>query len=50
MDISAPALAALYNAVKLNFNEGRNSYDAKWEKIATLVNSHSGPGRLRLAG
>ena len=39
MDISAPALAALYNAVKLNFNEGRNSYDAKWEKIATLVNS-----------
>ncbi|KEQ19173.1 Mu-like prophage major head subunit gpT family protein [Endozoicomonas numazuensis] len=39
MNISAPALAAIYNAVKLHFNQGRNSYSPYWEKIATLVNS-----------
>ena len=39
MDISQPALNALYTAVKLNFNEGRNSYTPKWQQIATLVNS-----------
>ena len=39
MDISANALAALYNAVKMHFNQGRNSYTPLWQRIATLVPS-----------
>ena len=39
MQISAPALAALYNAVKLHFNEGRNGYTPLYTQIATIVNS-----------
>ena len=39
MEISQSALDALYTAVKLNFNEGRNSYQPKWQQLATLVNS-----------
>ena len=39
MQISAKALVALYNAVKLHFNQGRNNYTPLWQRIATLVNS-----------
>lgn len=39
MDISASALAALYTAVKMHFNEGRNSYTPLWSRIATMVKS-----------
>ena len=39
MQISATALAALYNAVKLHFNQGRNGYKPLWDRVATLVNS-----------
>lgn len=39
MDISADALRALYTAVQLNFNQGRNMYTPLWQRLATLVNS-----------
>ena len=39
MQISAKALVALYNAVKMHFNQGRNSYTPLWQRIATLVPS-----------
>ena len=39
MNITGNALQALYTAVKLNFNQGRGSYTARWSQIATLVNS-----------
>ena len=39
MNISSNALNAIYSAVKLNFNQGRNSYKPLWNKVATLVNS-----------
>lgn len=39
MDITKAALDALYTAVKLNFNEGRNTYTPLYEKIATIVQS-----------
>lgn len=39
MDISADALRALYTAVQLNFNQGRDMYTPLWQRLATLVNS-----------
>ncbi len=39
MNISAPALRALYTAVKTAFAEGRQTYTPKYERIATVVPS-----------
>lgn len=39
MQISANGLKAIYTAVKLHFNQGRESYRPLWEEIATLVPS-----------
>lgn len=39
MEITKAALDALYTAVKLNFNEGRGTYNPLYEKIATIVQS-----------
>lgn len=39
MQITASALSAIYTAVKLSFNQGRQTYTPLWPQVATLVNS-----------
>jgi len=39
MDISPGALQALYTAVNTAFQQGRETYEPQWEKVATLVPS-----------